>query len=233
MKMPRRTVELIEDHELRRIYRENYWDACGCDNLPPALAAAVFDMAVNSGPWNAKLTLQRALMVKADGVIGPATILAAKSLPDAVLRFLKRRGQFIQEVLTTRPDQWKGVVFVLRAGSTACIDQAWKGVQHMNKDMILSLVRSTLISVGTAYAAKKGLDGASLVEAAIDGAFRAAVAFAADLGRARQAEVRMCALAVCLFLMGCSCLPRVRMYHEGMKPTGAIAGAYCPTKGWL
>lgn len=30
------------------------------------------------------------------------------------------------------------------------------------KDMILSLVRSTLISVGSVYAAKKGLDGASI-----------------------------------------------------------------------
>ena len=123
MKAPRRSVELIEDHEIQDIYRNHYWNACNCDALPEALASAVFDMAVNSGTWNAKLTLQRALRVKEDGVIGPATIDAAKKTPDAVLAFLKRRAKFIGEVLITRPDQ-----AVFAAGwINRLLDQAWKG----------------------------------------------------------------------------------------------------------
>ena len=39
----------------------------------------------------------------------------------------------------------------------------------------------------------------------------------------------MCALAACLvLLLGCHCVPRVRLYHEHGKVTGARLGAYCP-----
>lgn len=115
-------VALISELEVRAIYWSDYWVPCNCDELPADLACAVFDMAVNSGPWNAKLTLQRALMVRADGVIGPNTIRAAKAMPDAVLRFLKRRGAFIQELIYTRPTQ---VVF-LEGWINRLLDQAWR-----------------------------------------------------------------------------------------------------------
>ena len=45
----------------------------------------------------------------------------------------------------------------------------------MNREMILSLIRSTLISVGTVWAAKKGVDGAT-VEAVVSGLIAAAAA---------------------------------------------------------
>jgi lysozyme family protein len=119
---PKRAVELIEEPEVEAIYHDNYWLPCNCEALPDRLAEVVFDMAVNSGPWNAKLTLQRALMVRADGVFGPVTLRAAKETPDAVLRFLKRRGAFIQEILITRPSQ---VVF-LEGWLNRLLDQAWR-----------------------------------------------------------------------------------------------------------
>lgn len=117
-----RPVDQIEDAEVSAIYHDNYWTPCACDQLPERLAAAVFDMAVNSGPWNAKLTLQRSLGVRADGVIGPVTLKAAADAPEAVLRFLRRRGAFLQELLITRPDQ---VVF-LEGWLNRIIDQAWR-----------------------------------------------------------------------------------------------------------
>jgi lysozyme family protein len=119
---PLQSVEFITDLEVRGIYFENYWQPCNCEALPERLGECVFDMAVNSGPWNAKLTLQRAVMVRADGVIGPLTISAAKSMPDAVLRFLKRRGAFIQEILYTRPSQ----VAFLEGWFNRLLDQAWR-----------------------------------------------------------------------------------------------------------
>lgn len=121
--LPCRPVDLIEDNEVRDIYHEEYWETCNCDALPERLAAVVFDMAVNSGPWNAKLTLQRALGTKGDGVIGPETIrLANDAGEEAVLRFLKRRACFIEDLLQTRPSQ----VAFLSGWIGRLLDQAWR-----------------------------------------------------------------------------------------------------------
>ena len=98
-------VELIDDSELRAIYHEYYWAPCNCDALPEPIAAALFDFAVNSGAWNAKLALQRAVKVRADGVIGDGTIAAVNNTPNVLLLFLKQRGAFIAEILHERPTQ--------------------------------------------------------------------------------------------------------------------------------
>lgn len=103
----KRAVDEISDEEIRAIYLADFWHPCNCDALPPMLALAVFDMAVNSGPWNAKLTLQRALHVQQDGVIGPGTIAAAERTPDAALEFIKARAGFIADEVAARPEQVK------------------------------------------------------------------------------------------------------------------------------
>lgn len=61
------------------IYRKNYWDACRCDDLHPALALCVFDFAVNAGPARAVRYLQRIVGAPQDGMSGPVTIAAAKA----------------------------------------------------------------------------------------------------------------------------------------------------------
>lgn len=62
------------------IYRRDYWSACKCDQLPPAVACVVFDAAVNQGTHAATIALQNALGIKADGVIGQQTLAQAKAL---------------------------------------------------------------------------------------------------------------------------------------------------------
>lgn len=62
--------------EARDIYRTEYWNAVAADGLPPPLALLVFDAAVNNGVSRAVRWLQTAIGAKADGVIGPATLLA-------------------------------------------------------------------------------------------------------------------------------------------------------------
>ena len=119
---PKRSVDLIEEDEKQRLAYDEFWTPCNCEALPEPLSHCVFDMAFNSGAWNAKLTLQRALRVRADGVIGPVTVQTAKKTPDAALEFLKRRGAYIQEVILTRPDQ---VVF-LEGWVTRLLLQAWR-----------------------------------------------------------------------------------------------------------
>lgn len=120
----RRSVLDLEDDEMRAIYYESYWTPCNCEALPMPLAAAVFDMAVHSGTWNAKLTLQRSLRIRADGVVGPVTIAAAKASPSP-LPFLRARGAYIQEVINARP----GSVVFLEGWINRLLDQAWAGAK--------------------------------------------------------------------------------------------------------
>lgn len=61
----------------KTIYFDNYWTPSKCYLLPGAIAAQVFDFAVNAGVATAAKTLQRALGVADDGEIGSATLQAA------------------------------------------------------------------------------------------------------------------------------------------------------------
>ena len=81
----------------KRVYLERYWKPVRAEDLPPSVRYAVFDGAVNSGPVQASLWLQRALGVKADGVIGPITLKAAYNAnPDALkMRMLSQRLRFM------------------------------------------------------------------------------------------------------------------------------------------
>ena len=57
---------------IESIYHDEYWEPY-CDLLPIGVDYLYFDMAVNAGPHEATLMLQRAVSVTADGRIGPLT----------------------------------------------------------------------------------------------------------------------------------------------------------------
>lgn len=66
------------------IYYRDYWHPFGFDAAPGAIAAKVFDLAVNIGPAHAIGCLQRALRavgrrVTEDNVLGPETAAAARA----------------------------------------------------------------------------------------------------------------------------------------------------------
>lgn len=61
----------------KRIYKDRYWDAIRADDLPASIRYIMLDAAVNSGPRQAVLWLQRALGVAPDGALGPVTIAHA------------------------------------------------------------------------------------------------------------------------------------------------------------
>jgi lysozyme family protein len=63
----------------RDIYRHDYWDRIGGDNLPPAVALAAFDAAVNSGVTRSAKWLQAAVGAFEDGNIGPQTIASIRA----------------------------------------------------------------------------------------------------------------------------------------------------------
>lgn len=62
-------------------YHQKVWNALGLDRLPPSLGIAMMNGAVNPGPHEAVVALQQALIVKADGVLGPVTVAVAKEKP--------------------------------------------------------------------------------------------------------------------------------------------------------
>jgi lysozyme family protein len=95
----------------KAIYRTKYW-LKQFDEMPYAVAFQMFDGAVNSGLAQSVKWLQRALAVKDDGVIGPATMAAlAKADPLAVvIRYNAARLTFLTSLptWTTFGKGWAG-----------------------------------------------------------------------------------------------------------------------------
>lgn len=98
--LPRRSVRLIEDHEVEAIYRENYWNLVRGDELPVGLDLCVFDFGVNSGPARSARYLQTVLGVKIDGVIGPVTLKAAADADplETVKALMAERRKFLKQI---------------------------------------------------------------------------------------------------------------------------------------
>ena len=78
-------VKKLTPEEAHRIYHEWYWTPCKCESLPSGVALVVFDCAINQGPGRAKRLLQKALRVKADGIIGRRTMAAIDAANQEVL----------------------------------------------------------------------------------------------------------------------------------------------------
>jgi len=92
---PKVNIEKLTKDKARKIYRRDYWDACGCDDLPSGLDVIVFDTAVNCGVKSAIRWLQQAVGAKVDGIMGPKTKTAAKAADprDALREIVALRGQ--------------------------------------------------------------------------------------------------------------------------------------------
>ncbi len=80
--------------EVEQIYREQYWNHLELDQInDQAVAAKVFDLAVNMGVVTAARILQQAVGVPADGIVGPHTIGAANATdPVALLGMIQSRA---------------------------------------------------------------------------------------------------------------------------------------------
>lgn len=99
--LPTRSVRQISDVEVREIYRLQYWNAVRGDELPSGIDYVVFDGAVNSGPKQSVLWLQRALGVEADGHLGEATLQAVhahRNHDELVAEICRRRMAFLKSL---------------------------------------------------------------------------------------------------------------------------------------
>jgi len=82
---PELDIKNLTREEAAAIYRRDYWDRIKGEELPPALAFAMFDCAVNQGTGTAIGILQKSLKVELDHKLGPATLAAAHKNPDRTL----------------------------------------------------------------------------------------------------------------------------------------------------
>lgn len=67
----------------KEIYKRDYWTPNHCDEMMWPVNLCIFDWAVNSGGFIARMNLQNILKVKTDGKLGPKTI-AALNLADPI-----------------------------------------------------------------------------------------------------------------------------------------------------
>jgi len=83
-KQPTLDVWQAPQSDVEAIYHDEYW-APWCDSLPLGVDYLYFDMAVNAGPHEATVLLQRALGVAADGRLGPISRAAISAMDRRVL----------------------------------------------------------------------------------------------------------------------------------------------------
>jgi lysozyme family protein len=85
----------------KRIYKDRYWDAVRGDELPASIRYPMFDAAVNSGPRQSILGLQKALGVTADGALGPITLAHSFASESGLAsRLLAQRLRFMTNLAT-------------------------------------------------------------------------------------------------------------------------------------
>lgn len=72
------------DDDVVMFYKRHYWDKVRGDEIGDAVGFQVCDCAVNCGVTTAIKMLQGCVGVKVDGIIGPNTINATLSKPDAL-----------------------------------------------------------------------------------------------------------------------------------------------------
>ena len=94
--------------QINAIYRQQYWDPY-CDRFPAGLDAAFFDFCVNAGRQQAVKTLQKALGVAVDGMMGVITWTAVntRNTRDVVQAFSEKREDFYR-ALAQFPRYGKG-----------------------------------------------------------------------------------------------------------------------------
>lgn len=76
--LPPKPVKDLLVADVAPLYREQYWEAGKCDQMPERIGIAHFDAAVNCGVRRAAKILQEALGVTPDGDIGPKTLQALR-----------------------------------------------------------------------------------------------------------------------------------------------------------
>lgn len=146
--------------DAKTIYREKYWDALRCDELPLGVDYAVFDYGVNSGTARAVKVLQRLLGLTDNGRMSDAVIAAALAhdAADLVARLCDERLAFLKR-LRTWPvfgAGWGRRVSEVRRAALAMANGAQDGVtvsQAQGRGEVPVATTARKVTTGAAIAA--------------------------------------------------------------------------------
>ena len=97
---PREDILNLTQQRAAFLYHRDYWRAVRCHELPPGIALAVFDAAVQHGPGTAAKLLQEVLSLVTDGIIGSKSLQAARQA-DAewlIARYVLRRARLYARI---------------------------------------------------------------------------------------------------------------------------------------
>jgi lysozyme family protein len=96
-------VRAMKKDDAKRIFREKYWNAQRCDDLPAGVDYAVFDYGVNSGVVRSGKILRRVLDLSGDTTAITDTVVAAARVTNAehlVKLICDERLRFLQSLKT-------------------------------------------------------------------------------------------------------------------------------------
>jgi lysozyme family protein len=99
----------VPEDLVRRFYYEKFWKPLRCDEMPTPVGEYLFDFAVNAGIRQAVITIQSAVGVTTDGILGPLT-MGAISRSDAQLlmyKLLSHRITFYVAITTQNRKQFE------------------------------------------------------------------------------------------------------------------------------
>ena len=99
---PHLDIKNLTKDQAREIYYKDFWKKMRCDQMPYSVALNVFDFGVNAGSSQSAKTLQRALGVSQDGIIGKITLGKLKSSDNkqVIALFVGYRVSFYQGLST-------------------------------------------------------------------------------------------------------------------------------------
>ncbi|PPB85667.1 glycoside hydrolase family 108 protein [Acinetobacter soli] len=99
---PNLDIKNLTIDRAKLIYKKDWWDKLGADQLHPAIVYQLWDFAINAGKSRAIKELQQVAGVSDDGIIGPKTISAVKAMEvnDVLLRLAAERLKFYTSLST-------------------------------------------------------------------------------------------------------------------------------------
>ena len=103
---PKEDIKNLTIDRAKEIYYKNYWLPSYCKELSdigyPLVAFTLFDLSVNCGCKTAKILLQKAIGVEADGMIGKQTVNGLKLYKDLDMcnRLLDRRKEYYDLIIS-------------------------------------------------------------------------------------------------------------------------------------
>lgn len=107
---PKEDIKNLTIERAKEIYKRDFWDKIKGDQIQnDELALNLFDFAVNGGVGTSIKTLQKALNVDVDGVIGNDTLsaMAVINFNDLIKRFIKFRNLHYVDIVINDPTQIK------------------------------------------------------------------------------------------------------------------------------